>query len=42
MDKLHQMLPEDEFFICGLALLAGFVFGVAARLLATLRERRLS
>jgi len=34
------MLPEDEVFMCGLVLLMGVVFGVAARLVAALRERR--
>jgi len=42
MERLHEMLPEDEFFICGLVLLMGFVFGAAARWLAALRERRAS
>jgi hypothetical protein len=40
MDRLHQMLPEDEVFMCGLVLLAGIVIGAAARLLVALRERR--
>jgi hypothetical protein len=42
MERLHEMLPEDEFFISGLVLLMGIVFGAAARLLAALRERRAS
>ena len=40
MDHLHEMLPEDEVFMCGLTLLVGLVFGAAARWLVFLRERR--
>jgi hypothetical protein len=40
MERLHQMLPEDEVFMCGLVLLVGIVLGAAARGLAALRERR--
>ncbi|HEX5270119.1 MAG TPA: hypothetical protein VFW33_06530 [Gemmataceae bacterium] len=40
MEHLHQMLPEDEVFMCGLALLVGVVLGAVARGLAALRERR--
>ena len=40
MERLHEMLPEDEVIMCGLVLLIGVVVGVAARWLATLRERR--
>jgi hypothetical protein len=40
MDHLHEMLPQDEVFMCGLVLLIGVVIGAAARGLAALRERR--
>jgi hypothetical protein len=40
MEHLHEMLPEDEVFMCGLVLLVGVVLGAAARWLAALRERR--
>ncbi len=40
MDKLHEMLVEDEILFCGLMLLAGVVAGALARGLAALRERR--
>ncbi len=40
MERLHEMLPEDEVFLCGLVLLLGVVIGAAARWLAALRERR--
>ncbi len=40
MDKLHEMLPQDEVFMCGLVLLIGIVVGAAARCLAALGERR--
>jgi hypothetical protein len=42
MDRLHEMLPEDEILMCGLVLLVGVVIGSAARWLAALRERRAS
>jgi hypothetical protein len=40
MDRFHEMLPEDEIFLCGLVLLIGIAVGAAARWLAALRERR--
>jgi len=40
MDRLHQMLPEDEILMCGLVLLLGIAVGAATRWLAALRERR--
>jgi hypothetical protein len=40
MDRLHDMLLEDEILFCGLVLLLGVVTGAAARWLAALRERR--
>jgi hypothetical protein len=40
MERLHEMLPEDEILMCGLVLLAGIVLGAAARWLVALRERR--
>jgi hypothetical protein len=40
MDKLHEMLVEDEILFCGLVLLFGVVIGAVARGIAALRERR--
>jgi hypothetical protein len=40
MDKLHEMLVEDEIVFCGLMLLCGIVAGVLARLVAGRRVRR--
>jgi hypothetical protein len=42
MDRLHEMLPEDEVFMCGLVLLIGIGVGVVTRWLAALTERRAS
>ncbi len=40
MDRLHEMLVEDEIIFCGLVLLLGIVSGAVARCVAALRERR--
>jgi hypothetical protein len=40
MDKLHEMLLEDEILFCGLMLLFGVATGAVARWVAALRERR--
>lgn len=40
MDKLHEMLVEDEILFCGLMLLFGILTGGVARWVAALRERR--
>ncbi len=40
MEPIHQMLPEDEIFLCGMVLLCGVVIGVFARLTYALFERR--
>jgi hypothetical protein len=40
MERLHEMLVEDEILFCGLVLLFGVATGAAARWLAALRERR--
>jgi hypothetical protein len=40
MDRLHEMLVEDEILFCGLVLLVGIVTGAAARWIIALRERR--
>jgi hypothetical protein len=40
MDKLHEMLLEDEILFCGLMLLLGAAAGALARGVAALRERR--
>jgi hypothetical protein len=40
MERFHEMLPEDEFLMCFLALCIGVVLGAVARGLAALRERR--
>jgi hypothetical protein len=42
MDKLHEMLIEDEILFCGLTLLLGIVTGAVARCVAALRGRRLA
>lgn len=39
MESFHQMLPEDEVFMCGVVTLLGIVVGVLARLVVGLRER---
>lgn len=40
MDKLHEMLPEDEIFLCGLVLFCGFLAGMVVRLMVRRRERK--
>ena len=40
--NLHEMLVEDEIFLCGLTLLLGVVTGAIARCLVVLRERRVA
>ena len=40
MDKLHEMLLEDEILFCGVMLLFGVVVGAVARWITALRERR--
>jgi hypothetical protein len=40
MDRLHDMLLEDEILFCGLTLLMGLVTGAVARLVLGIRERR--
>ena len=40
MERLHEMLPQDEIFLCGLALLVGVLTGAVARCLVALRNRR--
>ena len=40
--NLHEMLVEDEIFLCGLTLLFGVVTGAIARCLVALRERRVA
>jgi hypothetical protein len=42
MDTLHQMLVEDEILFCGLVVVVGAVTGAVARLVASLRERRVA
>ena len=37
MDLIHRMLPEDEIFLCGVALLVGVVLGLVVGLI---RSRR--
>jgi hypothetical protein len=37
MSLFHFMVPEDEIFLCGMALLAGLVLGIVVGLL---RPRR--
>lgn len=40
MDTFHRMLPEDEIFLCGVALLAGVVLGIMYGLVKAWRARR--
>jgi hypothetical protein len=40
MDKLHEMLIEDEIVFCGLVLLFGVVVGALARLVIAVRQWR--
>ena len=40
MEKLHQLMLEDEILFCGIVLIFGMVTGAVARWLAALRERR--
>jgi hypothetical protein len=40
MDRLHEMLVEDEILFCGLTLLFGIVSGAVSRLVAGLLGRR--
>jgi hypothetical protein len=40
MDRLHEMLVEDEILFCGLTLLSGIVAGAVSRLVAGLLGRR--
>jgi hypothetical protein len=42
MDKLHEMLVEDEILFCGLMLLFGIVTGALARCVTALRGRRMA
>jgi hypothetical protein len=40
METLHRMLPEDEIFLCGVALLVGLVLGVMYGVVKVWRARR--
>jgi hypothetical protein len=40
METLHRMLPEDEIFLCGMALLAGVILGVLLGVVRAWRDRR--
>ncbi len=40
MDRLHEMLVEDEILFCGLTLLSGIVVGAVSRLVIGLLGRR--
>ena len=42
MNKLHEMLLEDEILFCGIVLAAGVVFGAVSRWLASLLERKVA
>jgi len=39
---LHEMLVQDEIFLCGLTLLFGVITGAVARCLVALRARRVA
>ena len=40
METFHRMLPEDEIFLCGVALLVGLVLGVMYGVVKVWRARR--
>jgi hypothetical protein len=40
MEVLHVMLPEDEIFLCGMALLYGVIVGIIGGLYRAWRARR--
>jgi hypothetical protein len=40
MERLHQMLPEDEILLCGVVLLCGILAGALARLVVAWSGRR--
>lgn len=40
MELMHVMVPEDEIFLCGMALLYGVVVGVVFGLIAAWREKK--
>ena len=40
MDLLHVMVPEDEIFLCGAALLYGVIAGGLARMFSAWRASR--
>lgn len=40
METLHRMLPEDEIFLCGLALFIGMLLGAGVGLVRAWRARR--
>jgi hypothetical protein len=42
MDRLHEMLIEDEIVFCGLVLLVGLAAGALARCIAAYRRRRIA
>ena len=42
MERLHEMLVEDEILFCGLTMLAGILAGAVARCVASLRRRRVA
>jgi hypothetical protein len=42
MDRLHEMLVEDEIVFCGLMLLFGLVIGAVVRGIVALRGRRVA
>ena len=40
MESIHEMLVQDEIFLCGIVLLFGVIIGAAARLVYALLKRR--
>ena len=40
MDRLHEMLIEDEIVFCGLMLLVGIIAGAVTRCVVGFRNRR--
>lgn len=40
MNRMHEMVIEDEIVMCGAVLLLGFVIGVALRLSTAWKNQR--
>ena len=42
MDRLHEMLVEDEILFCGLTVLVGILAGALTRVIVSLCGRRMA